>query len=102
MKTKLKKIWQWFVYSSTDPKKLSMTVQGILAALIPTVIIGAKLLFDIDLDKSELGELVEALAGFVALLATFYSAAKTTFGLVRKIFTTATGENKVVASWKGE
>ena len=63
--------------SSQDNQKLSLTIKGILVALVPLAVIGAKAL-GWDFAEADLMQLVEAGGAMVA-------AAMTIYGLLRKL-----------------
>ncbi len=67
-----------YLASSANPKELSATVQGILFGLIPLAILLGQV-YGVELTKTELVELVQAIVAIVAALVT-------AFGLTRKIY----------------
>lgn len=66
--------------SSTDPKQLSMTVQGILVGLVPLIITLT------GLTKAQLNEIIDAVVNVVYLGTSLVAAAYTVWGLIRKAF----------------
>lgn len=98
---KLKKIWQWLVKSSADAKKWSLTIKSILYAIIPTAVYFLGLVH-IQIGSDALTEVVNMIAELIVVIGGVITAISFTWGLIRKIETTLTGENKVVTSWNGE
>lgn len=64
--------------SSTDPKQLSMTVQGVLVGLVPLIITIT------GLTEAQLNEIIEAVVDIVYLTTSLVAAAYTVVGLIRK------------------
>lgn len=81
----MKNIIQWFLYSSADPTKISLTLKA-----------GASFLVLFGLGKyvttADANTLVESITNIVVLLAQIVSAVATAYGLVRKIFNSFSGE----------
>lgn len=69
-----------FTRSSVDPTKLSLTVKGILVAIIPV----ACMLFGIDVRDAE--TFSEALVQLTFDTATVASTLMTVWGLARKVY----------------
>lgn len=92
MKT-LEKIWDWLVYSSADPEKVSLMVKGFLGAAITGVISllgfthmnipGVADQFNSLADNFVL--ILQAILGLISLLSIF-------FGGIRKLYLTIFGQ----------
>lgn len=67
-----------FIGSSVDPEKLSLTIKGLAATLIPVIVLIAAGL-KVSLDPSDLQSFVDTLLGIFTLSVTAY-------GLVRKAY----------------
>ncbi len=76
---KVKNVFQWLVYSSANPDKLSLT----LKAAIPFLV-----LFKFG-DSIQLGGAVDTLVNFIVLTATWISGGMLAYGAIRKVITTA-------------
>ena len=98
---KIKKVFQWIVYSSANARALSVTVRAIGIGLIPSAIYFLNLAH-VQFDNIALTVLVDQIAQFILQLGTAITLIVGAFGLIRKIGTTATGENQVVNSWQYE
>lgn len=82
----MKNIIDWFVKSSADPTRLSLTVKGILIGVIPVVLMVAPIL-GLNLEEGSLKDLVNAIdQAFIALFG-LAAAITTLYGLSRKIAT---------------
>lgn len=75
----LKSIWNWLVFSSADPDKLSLT----LKAAIPFIV------FLRYGNQVELGGAIDAVTHLVVLLVTCITGAMTAYGALRKVYLTA-------------
>jgi len=73
------KIVAWFVTSSQDPKKLSLTVKGALLAVAPFV------MYFTGFTDADFNQFVEAIVAFVFAATTAVSALQIAFGLLRKV-----------------
>lgn len=74
----LKPLWNWFVRSSADPKKVSLSVKGILLGIIPVLSITG-------LDTSSLPQGVDFVIGALEQTLIIISASITFVGFVRKL-----------------
>lgn len=83
-KKELKKVYKWLVISSANPTQTSMTVKGILLALVPQIVIMVNI-FGVEVPQTHALELVD---GFTQLIGIWL----TIFGLLRKISNTKANE----------
>ncbi len=97
----MKKLIDWVVLSSADPRAMSLTVKGVLVALVP-VIIAVLNMTGIDIDNNSLESVINSITAIVFLLGTVVSALMTVTGLMRKIITTVVGENEVLKEYKAQ
>ncbi len=73
------KLYEWLVWSSANPEKLSATIKGALIAVVPVLIFLISFIFKIDVSQSEfLGQIDD----FCTALGSIVIA----FGLIRKMF----------------
>ena len=70
--------------SSKDPNKVALTVKGILAGLIPLILVIAGIA-QIDLTAEELTGVVESLGSAIVAVWLAISAVITVVGLARKV-----------------
>ena len=94
----LKKIGKWLVFSSSNADKISLTVKGILYALIPAYVLFMGL-YDIQTDSAKLSAVIDQIGGIVIVFGGMITAIMAGYGALRKIFTTATGTNAVINSF---
>lgn len=95
MTISLHKIWAWIVYSSQDSTKISLTVKSALTGLITALTVAAGLA-NIHLPSAELTALVDSIVFLIQSLLLLVSSALAAWGLIRKIATSFTKDNKVV------
>lgn len=91
---KIKTFFEWVVFSSKDPEKISLTLKGILGAGVTAATIGMNLAGVGG--ASELGQVVDALISAVQSFAVLVTSIMTVYGLVRKLYSTVKGENQVL------
>lgn len=72
----LKNVWNWVVFSSAYPDKISLT----LKALIPFLV-----MFNV-VDPALADNAVDGIVTFVTATITWATAGIATFGLLRKVF----------------
>ena len=72
------------IASSVDPKKISLSVKGILIAWIPVITMLSGLA-GLDLDESAINNLIESVVQFVFAGSTAFAAILTAYGIARKI-----------------
>jgi len=94
MKT-VKKIIAWVVLSSSDASKWSLTGRSVVMALIPTIITFLNLAH-VNLPSDLLTQFFDTFFQALASFFAFISALGLLWGAIRKIYTTAVGENDVV------
>lgn len=94
----MKKIFAWLILSSKNPQQLSLTIKGVLVGAITYVVFFAGL-FHITLSPSDLTSLVESIVQIIEMTLTLISIVATAWGFVRKIYTSITGQNKVLNNW---
>jgi len=99
--TTFKRSWNWILLSSQDASKLSLMIKGVLLGVLPAVVAFAGLV-NVQLDSAALEQTVELVSQIVLYVGGAISALVTAYGLIRKILTSATGTNDVVAGWKYE
>lgn len=61
----MKKVLNWFIKSSADPSKVSLTVRGALIGMIPTLILLFQQ-FGWNWSEQELSETIQAISSFIA------------------------------------
>ncbi len=88
----MKKVINWFVKSSADGDKISLTVKGLLLGIVPTIIIVTGMA-SIDINSSDLSLLFSELALVVKYFLGIIASLTTIFGIVRKIWRTITGDH---------
>lgn len=89
----IKKIFNFLVYSSADPRKFGLSVKGVLIGVIPTVITLSGFV-GVDLGGPEL--LTSLVNAFVAVLEAglwLVSAIAVFYGVARKFVRTVQGRN---------
>lgn len=80
MKNIIQKIKVWFLYSSIDPTKTSLTLKAMLLAFVPTVILLAQLLhWNWSADQA---------VALIQQITAIVSISLTVIGLIRKIYYT--------------
>ena len=68
-----------FLNSSTDPNKLSLTVKGLLTAILPILITVS------GLSQTDATSFVDLITNLVFWSSSLFSGALTLYGLLRKI-----------------
>ncbi len=99
----LRTLYQWVVYSSTNEEKLSLTIQGV-AGTIVTGLIFLSGISNLGVPADDFNNLLSLFMaavhaiffGLQAILAAV-SAWAVVWGATRKIWTTVTGTNAVIA-----
>lgn len=97
----MKKIIAWIVLSSKDPNKVSLMIKGVLTGVITYVVFFAGV-FHLNIAEGDLKTLAESATKIVEVTLTFISLFMSTGGMIRKIYTTAIGTNKVIKEIKRE
>lgn len=73
--------------SSSDPKQLSLTVRGVLVAVVPLVAVAIKLAGG-ELDDGQVQAIVDGVSEAVFLFGSAVSVVMMVVGLVRKVYNT--------------
>ncbi len=94
----IKKGWEWLVKSSVNADQWALTVKGFLSGIVPVLLIVLNLTH-VKFNDSQVTDIVDFVVQIVAGVGTLVSTAVMVFGLLRKIGTTLTGTNEVVAGW---
>lgn len=94
----MKKIFNFIIKSSADPKATSMTVRFALLGAIPYLMQALGLVCQfgytcIDVDPTLLEAIVDGIANLIYSLLAMISIAGATYGLARKLYRTIKGEN---------
>jgi hypothetical protein len=91
----LKKIFQWIVYSSANPTKVSLTLKGagvtVIGFLVP--VIGLTHIAIGGDPSTVLNSILDSIASIVQVALTLVGAIVGLYGLVRKVWLTVTGQN---------
>lgn len=89
----IEKVWDWLVWSSADPEKLSLTVKGVLAGIgtLITVVIGVANVHLPEGAPALLTQIVDATVLAVQAIAGAVSALAAVYGLARKLLITFKG-----------
>lgn len=99
-----KKLLQWVWLSSADPRKTSLSVRMALLGVVPFVLnfvmgacgIG---LVCLGVDAEGLNQAVGVIENIVFWSLSIVAGIGFLYGFGRKLWLSATGDNKVVASW---
>jgi hypothetical protein len=92
------KFLQWLILSSVDPKSKSLAVKGILLSIIPYVIFLSGFTNIAVPDSDTLVVLADLFASIVQIVLTAVSLIVTLVGIIRKIYMTLEGTNKVLTA----
>jgi hypothetical protein len=94
-----KKIIAWLVFSSANADKISLTIKSMLYALIPValLVLGA---YKIQVESAYLSAIIDQIIAVIIVVGGTVTAITAAWGALRKIFTTATGTNAVINSFK--
>ena len=82
----IKTCWNWLVYSSANPEKISLTLKAIVPML---VFLG---IGDADIFSG----VIETSVHFISLTVGYVSAGIATYGALRKLFYTVVSTRKIV------
>ena len=91
----MKKIIAWIVLSSKDPNKVSLMIKGLALGAVTWIVFFAGL-FNVNLQPTDVALLIEEGAKLLEWALTGISIIMTVYGMIRKIVTTAKGENEVL------
>ena len=69
-----------FLTSSTDPNKLSLTIRGILLAILPIIMVFT------GLTEAEIQPIIDGIVQLVFLLTAIVSAGQVVYGAIRKLY----------------
>lgn len=92
----IKRFFGWLVYSSTNANQYALSIKGIGVAVIPTLI-AVLGLAHVQADQSTIQQLFEAAAMIVQYFLGFIAAIMTVVGIIRKLVSTLSGTNEVLA-----
>ena len=96
LKNMLKTIFQFVVYSSKDPSKISLTLKG-FAGVVGTIVVTIAAVFGFEaIPATEISNFFKDTVDAVLTIIGSISALVTIYGGVRKLFRTATGDNKAI------
>jgi hypothetical protein len=84
--------WNWLVYSSADPKKVSLSVKGALT-VASSFIIGIVAIFGVGVSNDDIANIIEAISLVVEMALVLFGAVMSLIGLVRKVYRTIKGEH---------
>lgn len=79
---------QWFMQSSADPKKLAMTVRGLLVGVVPVVLFILQVLGITTVNPGDLQLVIDVVVEITQLAFTLIAVCMTLYGLLRKIILT--------------
>ncbi len=93
----MKKVFQWIVYSSADPRKISLTVRAALLGVVPMLLNAVSVacgfgLVCLGVDADGLNTVAEAVSNLVFWGFSIVSGVMFLYGFVRKIVLTSTGQ----------
>lgn len=91
----IEKLWDFIVWSSADPDRLSLTTRGFLTGVVTIVSIGAGLQ-NVHLPSELLTSTVDSIIVAVQAIIGAVAAVATVGGLLRKIYLTWKGENLAI------
>ncbi len=91
----MKKIIAWFVYSSKNPKRVSLSFKGLLGAAATYIIFFAGV-FHLNISQTDLSSTIDALTNVVKFIFEVISWCITGYGMIRKIYLTSKGQNAVL------
>lgn len=80
----MKKIFDWIVYSSANPEKISLTLKG-AGVLIPTIIMLLSFLGKSSVSEIDLQVVLSSFTDTILAILAAVSAVASFVGLVRKI-----------------
>jgi len=95
----IKKVGTWVIYSSKNVNELSLTIKGLLYAIIPVVLLVLNA-YKIQVDNVYLTTIIDQIIAIIIIVGGAITAVATSWGALRKLYTTATGTNAVVNSFK--
>jgi hypothetical protein len=79
---------KWLVYSSKDPQKISLTIKGLLTAILTLVSVWAGIA-NIDIPNESLKKIIDAIVLSVQAVLFIVSMVATAYGAHRKVTTSS-------------
>lgn len=97
----MKKVFNFIVWSSENPEKVSLTVRGVLLAIVPYLMYASEIACQVGdycwaIEPNTLRLIAEDTATTIALALTAVAAVMTAYGAGRKVMRTITGQNKAI------
>lgn len=97
----MRTIFNFIVKSSADPKATSLTVKALLVGTIPFILTTLDVVcavgqYCFDVDRSGLEMAVEGIVQTVYYVTLAFASIGGTYGLLRKLWRTARGENLAI------
>jgi hypothetical protein len=99
MITFLKKVWYWLKYSSTNADNISLTFKGLATMIVPILLYIANV-YKWNIDSGTTTTVVDGIASAIIVVGGFIGSAVATAGAIRKIWTSITGTNEVIAGFR--
>lgn len=87
MNEKINKYIDWLVNSSKNPENLSLTIKGLLVAVLPMLIILSKML-GFETSEGDMKAMIDMIESIIILGLGIVSSAMTIYGFGRKIYLT--------------
>lgn len=95
-----KKFIAWVVFSSRNPREVSMTFAGLVMVCVPWILNASNLACGVHvctgLTQDGLTEIVGVLSDMVFWLLSIVASVHIVYGFVRKVYLTLTGKNQVL------
>jgi hypothetical protein len=95
----IKKIWYWLKYSSTNAENISLTFRGIATMIVPILLYAANV-YKWNIDNGTATTVVDGISSAIIVIGGGRGALITTIGALRKIWTSITGTNEVIAGFR--
>lgn len=80
----MKKIYEWFVYSSANPEKIALTVKGAAVLLVPAIIFSLQVK-GIVVTEAQVGDWFNQIVLVTQEVLVVFGALMSLVGLVRKL-----------------
>lgn len=100
MIAKFKKFLSWVVFSSRNPKEVSMTFTGLAMGVVPWILQASSLACGLHicsgLDQSALTDMIGVLSNIIFWILSIIAAAHVFYGFIRKVILTLDGTNQVL------
>ncbi len=94
-------VWKWLVYSSENAQRISLMVKGIGMAIIPAILIVTNM-FNVKTDNAQLTLFIDSASTIIIVIGGMIATVVTAIGAIRKIVSSFTGTNDVVATYAPE